>query len=159
MHAVQLLGAIAGLAFIGAAYAQASLRGGPTPTTPPSSTERSDDDWRFPAKPKAQTPSSTYTAPPRYRERTEREYDQRPTERPSPPPRSSSTSTPRTQPVKTPAKPSEARDPALARCDDLRRRMEQLVREEGYGGDASRHQRLAEQKRSLYQEELRFGCI
>ena len=155
MPVVHLFGLIASLAVAGAVYAQASMRAEddkprkkatlPAPPTPPKPRPTTNENREF-------------TRPP-YRPHTERDYEPWRTQRNTPAPRSSSTPAPRTQPAKTPAKPAEARDPALARCDDLKRRMEQLVREEGFGGDAARQPRIAEQKRALYQEELRYGCI
>ena len=172
MVAVQLLGLIAGLACMSAAFearAQAPLRGGPPPATTPSvereRPERDDDRPRErrrtieqPSAPlsKPKPPaSSTYTAPPRTRERTERDYDPRPAPRPSVSPKS--TSAPKTQAVRSTVAPPP-RDPALARCDEFRRRMEQVMREEMRGGDPVRMQRLAEERKRIYQEELRAGC-
>ena len=154
-HAIPLLGLIAGLALSGAVYAQASMR---------ADDEKQRKKATLPApptphKPKPVTREREFTRPP-YRPHTERDYEPWRTQRnTTPAPRPSATPAPRTQPAKSTAKPAEARDPALARCDELKRRMEQLVREEGFGGDAAHRQRIAEQKRALYQEELRYGCI
>lgn len=169
MHAIQLLGVLAALAFSSAAFAQASIRSedekhrkkpttssAPTPHAPPKARTQAPPT---PPKPHPVTRSNEFTREP-YRPRTERDYEPWRGNRQSTPPRTSSPSTPKTQSVKSTPKPAETpRDPALARCDDLKRQMEQLVRQEGFGGDAARQQGLAAQKRALYQEELRSGCI
>ena len=163
MQVIHLLGLIAGLALLSTGYGEddkhrkkSTATITPTPYTPkPPATPST------PQKPKSthSERNSEYTREP-YRPRTERDYEPWRTNRSSPPAKSTKSTTPKTQAAKTTAKPAEAaRDPALKRCDDLKRRMEQLVREEGFGGDAARQQRIAAEKRSLYQEELRFGCI
>ena len=46
----------------------------------------------------------------------------------------------------------------LARCDTYKQRMENVIREEQRGGDPARMQRLAEERKRIYQETLRAGC-
>src|SRR5437867_12149108 len=124
MHAIQFLSVIVGLGCAGEAYAQAPVRGGPAPA--PSTIER-------------ETPERDDYRPPVYRPSTERDYE--PWRRqPKPPPKS--TPQPKTQPA-TSASTPESRSPALARCDDFRRRMEQVIREEQRGGNPARVKALA----------------
>jgi hypothetical protein len=148
MPAVHLIALVAGLALAAAAYAdddrqkkKASHK--PLPYTPPPKTSPSNEN-------------SEYTRPP-YRPRTERDYEPWKTNRSSPLPKPAPPKAPKTQAVKNTTKP-EPRDPALARCDDFKRRMESVIREEQRGGDPARMQRLGDERRKIYQDELRAGC-
>jgi hypothetical protein len=129
LHLVGLIGSLAAsLTLGGAAYAQASTR--------------NDDEYK----------------PPIYRPRTERDYEPWPTQRKSTATPKKSTPAPKTQAAKTAPPPAEVRDPALARCDQFKKRMEQVIREEQRGGDPVRMQRLGEERKKVYQDTMRAGC-
>ena len=129
MHAVHILGLIAGFAFMSATCAQTSSR---------------EDENR-------------YTRPP-YQPKTERDYEPWRSNRESKPAKPTATpKTPKTQAVTTTTKP-EPRDPALARCDEYKRRMEKVIREEQRGGDPAHMKRLGEERKKVYQDTLRAGC-
>ena len=97
-------------------------------------------------------------------ERPERDYVPKtfthrnppPTKRSSP--ASSSPKSKQAQPTSawTPAPP---RDPDLARCDDFRRRLEQVIRQEGHAGSSAAVERLAQERQTIYRAQLRGGCI
>ena len=95
---------------------------------------------------------------------TEREYDWAAPSNPQPkrerskPSSSKSTAAPKAKPEKTSTPAPPPRDPDLARCDEFKKRYEQVIREEMRGGDPVRMQRLAEERKRIYQEELRAGC-
>ena len=143
MPAVRLIGLVASLAFAAAAYADEDRQKKKASHTPPPKTSPSKAN-------------NEYTRPP-YRPRTERDYEPWKTNRSSPPPKPTPPKAPKTQAVNNTTKP-EPRDPALARCDDFKRRMESVIREEQRGGDPARMQRLADERRKIYQDELRAGC-
>lgn len=115
---------------------------------PPSTPERVKPQASQP-KPSQPKSSPTYVAPPqRARIERERVHEPRPTPRPSTPERSAA-SPAQTQPARMTARPPE-RDASLARCDELRRRMERAMRDES---------RTVDERRAIYQEQLRAGCI
>ena len=145
MHVFHILGLIAGLAIAAGDddKQRKKTAGTPLPYAPPPKTRPSNEN-------------SEYTRPP-YRPRTERDYEPWKANRSSPPPKPAPPKAPKTQAVKNTTKP-EPRDPALARCDDFKRRMEGVIREEQRGGDSARMQRLADERRKIYQDELRAGC-
>lgn len=165
MHALHFLGVIAALAFASAAYAQRSDddRQRKKPSSRASTPYAPKATTPAPTPPKPRThpsnPNREYTREP-YRPRTERDYEPWRANRQSKPPKttSSSPSTPKAQPARSAAKPAETRDPALARCDKYRARMEQVIREEQRGGDPARMPRLAEERKQVYQETMRAGC-
>ena len=164
MRLIHLLGLIAGLALLGTGYAQddkhrkkSTATIAPTPYTPKATPPAPPPT---PQRPKSNHSerSSEYTREP-YRPRTERDYEPWRTNRASPPAKSTSSARPKTQAVKnTTTQKPEPRDPALARCDKYQQRMEQVIREEQRGGDPARMQRLAEERKQVYQETMRAGC-
>ena len=145
---VHLIGLVAGLVFAAAAYAEEDRQKKKTSHTPLP--------YAPPPKTSPSNANSEYTRPP-YRPRTERDYEPWKTNRPSPPPKATPSTAPKTQAVKNTTKP-EPRDPMLARCDPYKQRMENVIREEQRGGDPARMQRLAEERKRIYQETLRAGC-
>ncbi|HEY5900428.1 MAG TPA: hypothetical protein VIV54_22895 [Burkholderiales bacterium] len=70
---------------------------------------------------------------------------------------------PPVQPKTEPAKPGSPwtappRDEALARCDTLRQRFEQVIRAEMRGNDPATAQRLKAERQSIYEQQVRAGC-
>jgi hypothetical protein len=142
MHVIHLFGFVAALGFIAAPYAHGHDERG---TLFPDTVKPKPDH------PKRHHPYSGQPQPSRPPQRTyierEREYEPRPRPRASTPEKPVAPAV-RTQSTRTTAKPPE-RDAALARCDDLRGRMERAMRNESRSGD---------ERRAIYQEQLRAGC-
>ena len=125
---LRLLVLVAALGFMNAPYAQTA------PLFPDTVKPKPEPRSKPHSKPHSTPPQRTHIEP-----------------RPRPP-RASTPERPvavQAQPGKSAASPP-VRDVTLSRCDELRRRMEQAMRDEARSGD---------QRRAIYQEQLRAGCI
>ena len=142
MRAIPLFVLVATVGFMNAPHAQTRDERVTEPPRKKSASPSMPDTVKpkAPAQPSASQPRSS----PPHRTRVEREHEPRPT--------------PGAQPTRDITRPPE-RDASLARCDDLRRRMENAMREEMRGGSAARMQQVSAERRSIYEQQLRAGCI
>jgi hypothetical protein len=134
MHARHLFVLVAALGFMNAACAQPLFPDTVKPKPEPRSKPHS--------KPHSTPPQRTHVD-------RERAHEPRPRQPRASTPERSVAPAGQAQPTRTTASPP-VRDVTLSRCDELRRRMEQAMREEARSGD---------QRRAIYQEQLRAGCI
>jgi hypothetical protein len=148
MHATRLIGLVAALAFTDAPDAQTRDERFPAPPR-----KATPSPMPYKAKPESHQPKGSRPATgqpasrPPHRPHVEREYEPWPRPRASTPVRAAPPAA-QTQTTRTTAPPE--RDAALAYCDELRRRMERAMRNES---------RSADERRAIYQEQLRAGCI